>query len=151
MTFSPIIQVRFKRLPTNPDLPLPRYAKEGDAGMDIMACESGTIVPGERRLVKTGLCVALPFGYEMQVRSRSGLALKHGVVVLNSPGTIDCGYRGEIGVILFNSSQTSFSFERGDRIAQLVCAPVTIAAALEATELDETERGEGGFGSSGRA
>lgn len=149
---SPIVQVTFQRLPSNPHLPLPRYANLGDAGMDVVACETGTIDPGQRRLVKTGLRVSIPLGYEIQVRSRSGLALKHGVVVFNSPGTIDCGYRGEIGVILFNASGEQFFFEKGDRIAQLVVAPVCMGAVLETTEdLSETERGEGGFGSSGRA
>lgn len=139
--------LRFRKI--HPDAVLPAYAHPDDAGMDIRSVESLTVPPRSRALVKTGLVMMLPEGYEAQVRPRSGLALKHGVTVLNTPGTIDAGYRGEVGVILFNSSDVPFPVAVGDRIAQVVVAPVTHAKIEETTETDETGRGEGGFGSTG--
>lgn len=139
--------VRFRK--TDPAAVLPTYAHPGDAGMDLCAAEPCAIAPGERRLVHTGLAMMLPPGFEAQVRSRSGLALKSGVAVLNSPGTIDEGYRGEIGVILANFGTETFQVERGARIAQMVIAPCTRAVIEEVSVLDDTERGSGGFGSTG--
>ena len=130
--------------------PLPEYATPASAGVDLRASEARVIPPGGRALVPTGLRIALPEGYEAQVRPRSGLALKHGVTLPNSPGTIDADYRGEIGVILMNLGQEPFVVEPGDRIAQMVVAPVVRVAWSEAEALDATERGEGGFGSTGR-
>lgn len=138
----------FKRV--HPDAVLPAYAHPGDAGMDLKSVESLTLAPGARALVHTGLVALLPPGYEAQVRPRSGLALKSGVTVLNTPGTVDAGYRGEIGVILVNLGETAFEVKTGDRIAQLVIAPVTVAEVVEAEEIDRTDRGAGGFGSTGR-
>ena len=132
------------------DFPLPEYATPASAGVDLRASEARVIPPGGRALVPTGLRIALPEGYEAQVRPRSGLALKHGVTLPNSPGTIDADYRGEIGVILMNLGQEPFVVEPGDRIAQMVVAPVARVAWSEAEALDATERGEGGFGSTGR-
>lgn len=133
------------------DLPLPRYESALAAGLDVCACidEPVTLAPGERRLIPTGLKLAIPAGYEGQVRPRSGLALKHGITVLNSPGTIDADYRGELGVILINLGEKHFEIERGMRIAQLVFARVAQAELVRAVVLDETERGAGGFGHSG--
>lgn len=139
--------VKFKKLQTAAILPT--YAHPGDAGMDLRSVEHLTIPAGERRLVHTGLAMVLPDGYEAQVRPRSGLALKHGITVLNSPGTIDAGYRGEIGVILLNTGTEDFNIGEGDKIAQLVIAPVTIATICEVESLEESERGTGGFGSTG--
>jgi len=145
--------VRVQRLPHAEDLALPAYETSGSAGMDLRAAvaegETITLAPGERRLVPIGLKIALEPGYEAQVRPRSGLALKHGVTCLNSPGTIDSDYRGEIGVILVNHGQVTFEIQRGDRVAQMVIAPYTQAILAEVTELDETTRGIGGFGSTG--
>lgn len=141
--------VEIKRLPNNDDLPLPAYETVGAAGMDLRAAEAMTLKPGARHLVPTGLSIALPEGFEAQVRPRSGLAVKHGVTVLNSPGTIDCDYRGEIKVPLINLGQVDFVIARGDRIAQMVIAPVTRIRWSEVDTLDETARGAGGFGSSG--
>lgn len=137
----------FKRV--HPDAVLPAYAHPSDAGMDIRSVKALVIPAGRRALVPTGLVVNLPLGYEAQVRPRSGLALKAGVTVLNTPGTIDAGYRGEIGVILANFGEDDFEVKVGDRIAQLVIAPVTQPTIVEATEIDETDRGAGGFGSTG--
>lgn len=139
--------VRFKRV--HPDASLPAYAHPGDAGMDVRSVEDVELAPGSRALVHTGLVMSLPAGWEAQVRPRSGLALKHGVTVLNTPGTIDAGYRGEIGVILANMGDAAFSVRKGDRIAQIVIAPVTAAVIEEADAVDETVRGAGGFGSTG--
>jgi dUTP pyrophosphatase len=139
--------VAFKRL--SADAVLPEYAHPGDAGMDLCSAESLVIPPGGRALVHTGLAMALPAGYEAQVRPRSGLALKRGISVLNTPGTVDEGYRGEIGVILVNFGDADFQVEKGDRIAQMVVAPVTRAQVVEVADLDETARGNGGFGSTG--
>lgn len=142
--------VAVKRLPNNGDLPLPTYETAGAAGMDLRAAESVILEPGARHLVSTGLSIALPEGFEAQVRPRSGLAVKHGVTVLNAPGTIDCDYRGEIKVPLINHGQDTFIIARGDRVAQMVIAPVTRINWAEVETLDETARGAGGFGSSGR-
>jgi len=139
--------VRFKRM--HPQAVLPAYAHPGDAGMDVCACEAARIAPGRRALVRTGLVMELPPGHEAQVRPRSGLALKNGVTVLNAPGTIDAGYRGEIGIILINLGEDAFVVEAGMRIAQLVVAPVTRVRVEEAADLGETARGGGGFGSTG--
>ena len=146
---STAIPVRIKRLPHGQGLDLPAYATEGAAGMDIVSAEDVTLASGARHAVATGLSVAIPAGYEIQVRPRSGLALKHGISVPNTPGTIDSDYRGELKVILINHGAEPFAIARGDRVAQLVLAPVTQAAWNEVADLDETERGAGGFGSTG--
>ncbi|MGV2494948.1 dUTP diphosphatase [Pelagerythrobacter aerophilus] len=143
------IPVRIKRLPHGEGLDLPRYATEGAAGMDVLSAEDVTITPGARHAVATGLAVAIPAGYEIQVRPRSGLALKHGISAPNAPGTIDSDYRGELKVILINHGAEPFAIARGDRVAQLVLAPVTRAAWEAVADLDETARGAGGFGSTG--
>ncbi|HKJ83880.1 MAG TPA: dUTP diphosphatase [Mariprofundaceae bacterium] len=146
------IQVAIKRLPHGEGLELPFYATEHAAGMDLRAAveEETVLDPGQRTLVPTGLAMALPEGFEAQVRPRSGLALKHGITVLNSPGTVDADYRGEVGVILINHGDTPFHIRRGERIAQIIVAPVTRAELVEVEQLPNTARGEGGFGSSGR-
>jgi dUTP pyrophosphatase len=143
--------VKVFREPNCEDLPLPEYATAASAGVDLRAAvsEAVTLQPGERRLISTGLRMALPDGYEGQVRPRSGLAIRHGIGMVNSPGTIDADYRGVIHVILINLGQEPFTVERGDRIGQLVVAPVTRVAWQEVTSLGETERGEGGFGHTG--
>lgn len=143
------IKVEVKRLPHGEGLPLPAYATTGAAGMDVVSAEDVTLAPGARHAVATGLSMAIPAGYEIQVRPRSGLALKHGISVPNTPGTIDSDYRGELKVILINLGSEPFTIARGDRVAQLVLAPVVQAAWDEVAELDATERGEGGFGSTG--
>lgn len=143
------IPVPVKRLPHFADLELPAYATDGAAGMDVLAAEDVTLAPGGRHAVATGLAVAIPHGFEIQVRPRSGLALKHGISVPNTPGTIDSDYRGELKVIVINHGSDTFTIHRGDRIAQLVLAPVIRASWLPVDELDETVRGEGGFGSTG--
>lgn len=143
------IKVQVKRLPHAAGLPLPAYATTGAAGMDVVSAEDVTLPPGARHAVATGLALAIPQGYEIQVRPRSGLALKHGITVPNTPGTIDSDYRGELKVILINLGDEPFAIARGDRVAQLVLAPVVQAAWDEVAELDATERGEGGFGSTG--
>ena len=143
------IGVRLKRLPHGEGLALPCYATAGAAGMDVLAAEEVVIAPGQRHAVATGLAVAIPPGYEIQVRPRSGLALKQGITVPNTPGTIDSDYRGELKVILINHGTEDFPIARGDRIAQLVLAPVTLAAWDEVEELDDTQRGSDGFGSTG--
>jgi dUTP pyrophosphatase len=143
------VAVRVKRLPHGEGLALPAYATDGAAGMDVLSAEDLTLAPGARHAVATGLSMAIPAGFEVQVRPRSGLALKHGISVPNTPGTIDSDYRGELKVILINHGAEPFAIHRGDRIAQLVLAPVTRAGWEEVTELDQTERGEGGFGSTG--
>lgn len=143
------VAVRVRRLPHGEGLDLPTYATPGAAGMDVLSAEDVTLAPGARHAVATGLSVAIPKGYEIQVRPRSGLALKHGISVPNTPGTIDSDYRGELKVILINHGAEPFAIARGDRIAQLVLAPVTRAAWDEVAELDETARGAGGFGSTG--
>ena len=130
---------------------LPTYQTFGAAGADVCANENGIIEPRQHKVVSTGLSLEIPLGYECQVRPRSGLAAKHGVTVLNTPGTIDSDYRGEVKVILYNSSEDPFPYQKGDRIAQLVFAPVTQAEFDVVDELTDTERGEGGFGSTGRS
>ena len=146
--------VRVERLPHAEGLALPAYETSGSAGMDLRAAlpeaEPVILAPGERKLIPTGLKIALEPGYEAQVRPRSGLALKHGVTCLNSPGTIDSDYRGEVGVILINHGQIAFEIKRGERIAQMVIAPYAQAVMAEVEALDETARGAGGFGSTGR-
>jgi dUTP pyrophosphatase len=143
------VPVQIKRLPNGAGLPLPAYAPSGAAGLDVVSAESVTIAPGARHAVATGLALAIPAGYEIQVRPRSGLALKHGITVPNTPGTIDSDYRGELKVILINLGPGPFAIARGDRVAQLVLAPVVQAAWSEVAELDVTDRGKGGFGSTG--
>lgn len=143
------VGVRIKRLPHGYGLDLPAYATGGAAGMDVLSAETISLKPGQRHAVATGFALAIPAGYEVQVRPRSGLALKHGITVPNTPGTIDSDYRGELKVILINHGGETFAIERGDRIAQLVLAPVVQAGWHEVEELDETERGAGGFGSTG--
>lgn len=141
--------VQVQRLTHGGGLELPRYATDGSAGMDVAAAEDLTLAPGERHAVATGLALAIPEGFEIQVRPRSGLALKHGISVPNTPGTIDSDYRGELKVILINHGNEPFAIARGDRIAQLVLAPVVRASWEEVAELAETSRGVGGFGSTG--
>jgi len=147
---SPEISIRLKRLDHGDGLPLPAYATAHAAGMDVVAAEDVTLAPGARHAVATGFAIAIPEGYEVQVRPRSGLALKNGITCLNTPGTIDADYRGEVKVILANLGQEAFEVKRGERIAQLVPAAVRRAAFAEVDELDETARGSGGFGSTGR-
>jgi len=144
-------EVRIKRLANGAGLALPDYATAGAAGMDVLAAVQApvSIAPGKRALIPTGFAIALPPGFELQIRPRSGLALKHGIVLPNSPGTIDEDYRGEVGIILLNASEEHFLITRGMRIAQAVLAPVSRAAWVEVEDLDETARGAGGFGSTG--
>jgi dUTP pyrophosphatase len=144
------ITIALQRLPHGEGLPLPAYATVGAAGMDVVAAEGVTLAPGARHAVATGFAIAIPQGFEVQVRPRSGLALKHGVTCLNTPGTIDSDYRGEVRVILANLGAAPFVVSRGDRIAQLVPAPVQHAVLVEVDALDDTARGGGGFGSTGR-
>ncbi len=143
------VAVAVMRLAHGKGLDLPAYASAGAAGMDVVSAEDVTIAPAARHAVATGLTIAIPAGFEIQVRPRSGLALKHGITVANAPGTIDSDYRGELKVILINHGAAPFAILRGDRIAQLVLAPVSQASWLEVSELDETVRGTGGFGSTG--
>jgi dUTP pyrophosphatase len=146
----PDVPIKVKRLPNSGGLPLPAYGSDGAAGMDVVAAESVTLRPGARAAIATGMAFAIPPGWEIQVRPRSGLALKHGITCLNTPGTIDSDYRGEVKVILANLGQEYFEVKRGDRIAQLVPAQVQRALLVEVEELDGTRRGAGGFGSTGR-
>ena len=145
------IPVEVQVLPHGADLPLPAYATPGAAGMDLLAAvaEPVTLAPGERALIPTGIAIALPPGYELQIRPRSGLALRHGILLPNSPGTIDEDYRGELQVILLNAGTAPFTVERGMRIAQAVLAPVVRARWHQVAKLDDTTRGSGGFGSTG--
>ena len=147
------VTLELKRLDHGRDLPLPAYQSDLAAGLDLLAAVDApvTLQPGERALVPTGLAMALPAGYEAQVRPRSGLAAKHGVTVLNTPGTIDADYRGEVKVILINLGEVPFTIARGERIAQMVIAPVLQASIREVETLSETVRGAGGFGSTGRS
>lgn len=145
-----MIAIQIARLPHGQGLPLPAYATPGAAGMDVVAAEDVDLAPGQRHAVATGFKVAIPDGYEIQVRPRSGLALKHGISVPNTPGTIDSDYRGELKIIVINLGQESFPIRRGERIAQIVPAAVTQASWEEVAELSETDRGAGGFGSTGR-
>jgi dUTP pyrophosphatase len=151
---SETVAVELKRLPHGEGLPLPAYQSADAAGLDLIAALANdtplTLAPGERGLVPTGLAMALPRGFEGQVRPRSGLAARHGVTVLNSPGTIDADYRGEVSVLLVNLGQEPFTIRRGERIAQLVIAPVQQAKLTVALELSMTSRGAGGYGSTGR-
>ncbi len=145
-----MIRIELKRLPHGEGLPLPAYASDGAAGLDVVAAEALTLAPGARAAVPTGFAIAIPAGHEVQVRPRSGLALKHGVTCLNTPGTIDSDYRGEVKVILVNLGAEPFEIARGDRIAQLVPAVVLRAGLDEVAVLDDTVRGAGGFGSTGQ-
>lgn len=146
------LRVQLRRLPHGDGLPLPSPASAGSAGLDLYAAvaEEVEIGPGERRLVPTGLAIALPPGWEGQVRPRSGLSLRHGVTVLNAPGTVDSDYRGEVGVILVNHGRERFRLRRGERIAQLVVSRTSVVEWDEVAELDASRRGGGGFGSTGR-
>jgi dUTP pyrophosphatase len=146
----PDISIAIFRLLHGEGLPLPAYATAGAAGMDVVAAEDHDLAPGARHAVATGFAMAIPEGFEVQVRPRSGLALKHGVTCLNTPGTIDSDYRGEVKVILANLGSETFEIRRGDRIAQLVPAPVQRAVLSEVMSLDDTARGSGGFGSTGQ-
>ena len=145
------VEIAVTRLPHNVDLPLPGYETAQSAGMDLAAAIDAPVIlaPGGRAMVPTGLAIALPAGYEAQVRPRSGLAAKNGITVLNTPGTVDADYRGEVKVILINLGEDAFEIERGMRIAQMVIAPVTQARFAEVETLSETARGSGGFGSTG--
>ena len=145
-----MIEIELQRLPHGEGLPLPARATEHAAGLDVVSAEDLTLAPGERHAVATGFAIAIPDGYEVQVRPRSGLALKHGITCLNTPGTIDSDYRGEVKVILANLGSQPFVVRRGERIAQLVPAPVLHADFREVAALGETSRGAGGFGSTGR-
>ena len=144
------IRIQIARLPHGEGLPLPSYATPGAAGMDVVAAEDLDLAPGARHAVATGFRVAIPAGYEIQVRPRSGLAFKHGISVPNTPGTIDSDYRGELKVLMINLGSEPFAIRRGERIAQLVPAVVTVAVFDEVEELDDTARGHGGFGSTGQ-
>ncbi|MEJ7933064.1 dUTP diphosphatase [Sphingobium sp. AN558] len=150
MSFAPI-EIRLKRLSHGQGLPVPAYATAHAAGMDVVSAEDLTLPPGGRHAVATGFAMAIPEGYEVQVRPRSGLALKHGISLPNTPGTIDADYRGELKIILINLGDQPFVIARGDRIAQLVAARVQIATFAEVEILDDTARGSGGFGSTGIA
>ena len=145
------VTVPLKRLPHGADLPLPEYATAFSAGVDLIAAVAATVAlePGSRAIIPTGIAIQLPAGFEAQVRPRSGLAAKHGITVLNSPGTIDADYRGEVGVVLINHGAETFPVERGMRIAQMIVAPVAVAVWREVGDLDDTQRGGGGFGSTG--
>ena len=144
-----MITIKLTRLPHGEGLPFPAYATEGAAGLDIVTAQDLSLQPGERMAVPTGFAIEIPPGYEVQVRPRSGLALKHGITCLNTPGTIDSDYRGELKVILANLGQDNFAVQRGERIAQLVPAPVLRARFEEVSQLSDSERGSGGFGSTG--
>jgi dUTP pyrophosphatase len=145
-----MIEIELQRLPHGEGLPMPSYATEGAAGLDIVAAEDVMLGPGQRHAVATGFAIAIPEGYEVQVRPRSGLALRHGITCLNTPGTIDHDYRGEVKIILANLGREAFQVRRGERIAQLVPAPVLKATFCEVESLSDTERGSGGFGSTGQ-
>ena len=144
-----MLDIAVKRLPHGQDLPLPAYATAGAAGMDVVSAEDVTLPSMGRHAVATGLALAIPEGFEVQVRPRSGLALKHGISLPNTPGTIDSDYRGELKIILINLGAEPFEIKRGDRIAQLIIAPVQLGRMVEVESLDETVRGIGGFGSTG--
>jgi dUTP pyrophosphatase len=146
-----MIKVEIVKLANGQGLDLPSYATQGSAGLDLRAAESATLPPGTRGLIATGIAIALPENFEAQVRPRSGLAVKHGVTVLNAPGTIDADYRGEIKVPLINLGTEDFIIQRGDRIAQMVIAPVVQVQLIEVRSLHETSRGAAGFGSSGKS
>ena len=141
------IEIKIKK--TNSEAILPNYVHEGDVGMDLFSCENYILTSGERKLFGVGLKVEIPEGYEMQIRPKSSLALKHGISVLNTPGTIDSGYRGEVGVILINHGNRSYEVNKGEKIAQAVINKIEIVEIIEVEELSDTSRGEGGFGSTG--
>lgn len=145
------VKIKIKRLNNNPDLPLPSYQSVGSSGLDLCAAvvEDLTLQPGDIKLIPTGLSISLPRGYEAQIRARSGLSLRHGLGLVNSPGTIDSDYRGEVGLIVINWGKGPFTIKRGDRIAQMVISKVYRATVQEIDEIDSTQRGEGGFGHSG--
>jgi dUTP pyrophosphatase len=145
------IELKIRRVHGNGDIPLPAYETQGSSGMDLRAAVTGRVVlsPGEIKFIPTGLAVSLPCGYEAQIRPRSGLALKHGIGMVNSPGTIDSDYRGEVGLIVINWGDRPFEIKRGDRIAQMVITRIWKAKVIEVEDLDSTPRGEGGFGHSG--
>lgn len=145
------VKIKVKRLNNNPDLPLPSYQSVGSSGLDLCAAvvEDLTLQPGDIKLIPTGLSISLPRGYEAQIRARSGLALRYGLGLVNSPGTIDSDYRGEVGLIVINWGKGPFTIKRGDRIAQMVISKVYRATVQEMDEIDSTQRGEGGFGHSG--
>ncbi len=145
----PPIDIQLMRLPNGEGLPIPAYATAHAAGMDVVSAEEIILNPGDRHPVATGFALAIPEGYEIQVRPRSGLALKHGITLPNAPGTIDADYRGELKVLLINHGADPFPIKRGDRIAQLIVAPVQLASFVEVDMLDDTVRGVGGFGSTG--
>jgi dUTP pyrophosphatase len=145
------MNINVKVVKLDPNLPLPAYQTAGSAGCDVHSAKDVEIQPGQKALVPTGLKLEIPEGFECQIRPRSSLALKHGVVVFNTPSTIDADYRGEISVLLINTSTVPFSIKKGDRIAQLVFAPVTVASFVEVKELSDTARGAGGWGSTGRS
>ena len=145
-----MIEIKLRRLPHGDGLALPCYSSEHAAGLDVVSAEDLVLEPGERHAVATGFAFEIPHGFEVQVRPRSGLAVKHGITCLNTPGTVDSDYRGEVKVILVNLGQDPFPIRRGERIAQLVPAPVLRAHFTEAQDLEETARGSGGFGSTGR-
>ena len=132
------------------DLPTPEYSHKGDAGMDLYSADEGTLAPGEFKLFSTGVKLAIPDGHEIQIRPRSGLALKHGISIVNAPGTIDAGYRGMVGVVLINMGKETYNVKKGDRIAQMVAKKVEQAEIMEVETLDDTSRGDGGYGSTGR-
>lgn len=146
---NPAVTIQFKREPGGEDIELPRYQTAGAAGMDVRAAQEYLLQPGETALIATGFSMAVPYGFEAQLRPRSGLALKHGITLLNSPGTVDSDYRGEVKVILTNLGKEAFPIKRGDRIAQMVIAHVEMVEIEEVEVLDETTRGAGGFGHSG--
>lgn len=145
------MELKIKVLPGNEDIPLPEYATDGSAGLDLRAAVSEPIIlnPKDRALVSTGIIIGLPKGFEAQVRPRSGLAVKHGIMLVNSPGTIDSDYRGEIKVIMFNSGDEPFEIKRGDRIAQLIISKYERVALKKVDEIEDTSRGDGGFGHTG--
>ena len=145
-----MIRIQISRLSNGEGLPLPAYATHGAAGLDVVAAEDVDLQPGQRHAVATGFKVAIPHGYEIQVRPRSGLAFKHGISIPNTPGTIDSDYRGELKILLINHGEEPFAVRRGERIAQLVPAAVTPAEFDAVEELEDTHRGAGGFGSTGR-
>ncbi len=144
------LKIGVKKLPGTEDLALPSYQTNHSAGMDIVSAQSVEIAPGERTMISTGLTVAIPDGFEAQIRPRSGLAVKHGITLVNTPGTIDADYRGEIRIIMINHGDEVFAVKRGERIAQMIIAPVTRCNWELMDELPESGRGEGGFGSTGR-
>ena len=146
-----MISIQIIRLENGQGLDLPSYATTGSAGLDLRSADALTLKPGARALISTGIAIALPDNHEAQVRPRSGLAVKYGITVLNAPGTIDADYRGEIKVPLINLGAEDFSIAKGDRIAQMVIAPVVKVELVEVSSLDKTARGAGGFGSSGKS